>query len=562
MDNPKLDTLPPISHESDVDITACGVLPVGVSATGVADYAAFMSIVIAKTANEVEPISLDEDLPQSSDADSLRSSTAVPRSDPQPSESRRARRLRARRVRIEELQLDGLAATARHATLGMVETRVEDLSLTGAALVISDAGPRAGLVLTGDRLERMRIVCRDSVLYEGDANVRRIAERGNDLVLGIELQSSTVDFSELYRLGTRYSFSERLDAVLDLQDDVIPNDFKVWVNDQRSALEKLRAFLDFEERALDNIDLFTRQQTLKTYLEEIGPRVVESMNLASRELKQLVSGLREDQHSSCRKYYKAELHHLILQSPFMKRAYTKPLGYAGDYEMMNMLYRDHAEGDSLFAKAMNLYATQEGAAQANVNRLDYLCERIRAAVEARGHVRLASIGCGPARELGVLLDRSPELGKHLEVALIDQEERVLVYCERTLSPLAAKTGVKLHFIRESVRRLLGAKKLKDALGERDLIYSAGLFDYLNDRSFSALLGGLYDALGPGGHLCVGNVGSHNPTRYTMEYLLDWFLIHRTPAELEEFGRALQPQPKRVEVDAEASGVNLFLRIWK
>jgi extracellular factor (EF) 3-hydroxypalmitic acid methyl ester biosynthesis protein len=521
-----------------------------------------MNAVIAKTANAIELASANQDAPTSSDSDSLLALSASPETDPPPSEARRARRLRARRVRIEELQLEGLAAKARHATLGMIDTRVEDLSLTGAALVITDAGPRAGLVLTGDRLERMRIVCRDSVLYEGDANVRRIAERGNDLVLGIELQSSTVDFSELYRLGTRHSFSERLDAVLDPHDDVVPNEFKVWVNDQRSALEKLKKFLDFEERALDNIDLFTRQQTLRTYLEEIGPRVVESMNTASRELRQLVGGLSEEQHSSCRKYYKAELHHLILHSPFMKRAYTKPLGYAGDYEMMNMLYRDHAEGDSLFAKAMNLYATQEGAAQANVNRLDYLCARIRAAVEARGHVRLASIGCGPARELAVLLDQNPELGRHLDVALIDQEERVLVYCERTLSPLAAKTGVKLHFIRESVRRLLGAKKLKDALGERDLIYSAGLFDYLNQRSFSALLAGLYDALGPSGHLCVGNVGSHNPTRHTMEYLLDWFLIHRSPAELEEFARALKPSPKRVEVDAEPSGVNLFLRIWK
>ncbi len=522
-----------------------------------------MNAVIAKTVNDVELSPSDaEETPHSSVADSPRPHGPTSRTEPPPSESRRARRLRARRVRIEELQLEGLAATARHATLGMIETRVEDLSLTGAALVIVDAGPRASLVLTGDRLERMRIVCRDSILYEGDANVRRVAERGNDLVLGIELQSSSVDFSELYRLGTRHSFSERLDAALDLQDDVVPNEFKVWVNDQRSALERLQKFLDLEERALENLDQFTREQTLKTYLEEIGPRVVESMNAASRELRQLVAGLREDQHASCRKYYKAELHHLILQSPFMRRAYTKPLGYAGDYEMMNMLYRDHAEGDSLFAKAMNLYATQEGAAQANVNRLDYLGAKIRAAVEARGHVRLASIGCGPAREIGVLLEQNPELGRHLDVALIDQEERVLVYCERTLSPLAAKTGVKLHFIRESVRRLLGAKKLKDALGERDLIYSAGLFDYLNARSFSALLAGLYDALAPGGHLCVGNVASHNPTRYTMEYLLDWFLIHRSPAELEEFASALYPSPKRVEVDAEPSGVNLFLRIWK
>ena len=35
------------------------------------------------------------------------------------------------------------------------------------------------------------------------------------------------------------------------------------------------------------------------------------------------------------------------------RAYTKPLGYAGDYEVVNMMLRDPFEGDSLFAKVIN-----------------------------------------------------------------------------------------------------------------------------------------------------------------------------------------------------------------
>jgi len=475
------------------------------------------------------------------------------------SDSRRGRRLRARRLRREDLKLEGLA---RHAALGEIETKVDDLSSTGAALILEGAAPRASLVLPGDGLGDLRIVCRDSVLYQGEAGVRRVAQRGDDLVLGIELRSGIIDLSELYRLPTRHSFSKRLDAALVSHEDAVSSEFKLWVAHQRTALEKLKAFLDHEERAIEGLDLFTQAQTLETYLEESGPRVVERMNAASRELSQLVADLPADRHASYRSYYRTELHHLLLHSPFLNRAYAKPMGYAGDYEMMNMLYRDHAEGDSLFARVMNLYGTQEIAARANFNRLNYLGARIRDVVEARGLTRLASIGCGPARELGVLLEQSPELGRRLDVALIDQEERALAYCERTLSPLAAKTGAKIHFIRESVRRLLTTKDLKETLGERDLIYSAGLFDYLNHRSFSVLLGGLYDAVVPGGQLCVGNVATHNSSRHIMEYALDWFLIHRTPAELTEFAHALRPAPAKVEIDAEPTGVNLFLRIWK
>jgi extracellular factor (EF) 3-hydroxypalmitic acid methyl ester biosynthesis protein len=455
-----------------------------------------------------------------------------------------------------------MVATARHATLDWIGARVEDISQTGAALLIEGSGHRAGLVHVGDRLERVRILCRDALLYQGEAGVRHIAKRESGLRLGIELKSGPIDLSELYRIGARPGFPGRSGEAPGPGDAEVPEEFKAWANALRAALEKLKAFLDSEERALDHLDPSARRPALARCLEEIGPRVVERMNEASRELSRFASGFREEQHPGCRSYYREQVHHLALHSPFMRRAYAKPLGYAGDYEMMNMLYRDHAEGDSLFAKAMNLYATRESAAQANINRLDYLGARIRETIEERGHVRLASIGCGPAREIGALLERNPELGRHLDVALIDQEELVLGYCERTLSPLAAGTGARLRFIRESVRRLLGGRNLKNALGERDLIYSAGLFDYLSQKSFSALLGGLYGVLAPGGHLCVGNVGSHNPTRYAMEYLLDWFLIHRSPDDLEEFARAMDPAPSRFEVDAESTGVNLFLRIWK
>lgn len=511
--------------------------------------------------NPLPPLgSYDDDCPDPPESGSL---PFVSTSLELPSgELRRPRRLRARRVRVDELQLDGLEASARHGTLGNLTAVVEDLSLTGAALLLANGAAKSSLVLTGDRLERVRITCREAVLYEGDAHVRRATERASDLVLGIEVQSGTIDLSEGYRLGTRHSFSERLLGAFEPQEDEVSDTFKVWVNNLRTSLERMKTFLDAEERSLANLDLFTREETLATYQDAAAPRLIERLNAASGELTELVSGLPEEQHPLYRSYYKSQILPLIVHSPLLRRAFTKPLGYAGDYEMMNMLYRKHAEGDSLFGKVLNLYAAQERAAQANINRLAYLSDKIRAAIEARGSIRLASIGCGPARELSVLLEQSPELGQYIDVALIDQEERVLTYCERTLSALAAKTGLKVHFIRESVRRLLTAKKLRDALGERDFIYSAGLFDYLNQRSFSALLSVLYEALAPRGHLVVGNVALDNPSRYFMEYCLDWFLIHRSPEELLGFARALTPTPVRVEVDAEPSGVNLFLRIWK
>jgi extracellular factor (EF) 3-hydroxypalmitic acid methyl ester biosynthesis protein len=227
---------------------------------------------------------------------------------------------------------------------------------------------------------------------------------------------------------------------------------------------------------------------------------------------------------------------------------------------MNMLYRDPAEGDTLFGQALNICFTEEPAAVANKNRIAYLGALIRRTLAERpdGRVRIASLGCGPAREIAVLLEDSPELGPRLDVTLIDQEVRAVACCEQTLAPLAATTGARIHVVHEGLRSLLPRDSLLQKLGRSALIYSAGLFDYLPDRAFSRVLLVLFEALLPGGLVAVGNVAAHNPSRWVMEYFMEWFLIHRAPPDLLQLAAELRGSATSMSVDAEPSGVNLFL----
>ena len=55
----------------------------------------------------------------------------------------------------------------------------------------------------------------------------------------------------------------------------------------------------------------------------------------------------------------------------------------------------------------------------------------------------------------------------------------------------------------------------------DLIYSAGLFDYLNDRVVRTAGARLVDALAPGGTAVIGNFDVANPTRPLMEHVRAW-----------------------------------------
>lgn len=490
----------------------------------------------------------------------------VDESTPPPAASTRRpdakRRFRARRIRVDDLGLGQIKAFGRHPALGPFEARVEDLSVYGMALVLPLAH-QAPVLLAGDRLEELRVMGGDTVLSTGTAVVRHVAEREAQLVVGVELEGDAIDVAELYRRGERYGFAERLRSVArETRLDQISPAFKAWVAELRTYLETMRHFLDEEERRLDSLDQLTRHQALAQYIEEAAPVIVGRMNRAARELAELVSDLPIEQHAAHRALLRKHVLPLIRLSPLLRRAHDKPCGYAGDYEIMNMLYRDHAEGESLFARVLNIYGAQESAAQANINRIAYLSHVIERTVQSvdSGRLRVASVGCGPAREILAVLERDPSIGRRIDVTLIDQEEHAIKYCERTLGPIASKTGARVHYVRESVRRLLTERQLVGVLGRQDLIYSAGLFDYLNGRTFATLLRALYDALGSGGTLIVGNVATENPSRWFMEYCLDWFLIHRSREELLQEGTKLDPTPRLVEVGSEPLGVNLFLTI--
>lgn len=477
---------------------------------------------------------------------------------------RSQQRLRTRRVRVEDLKLGTLTATIEHSSVQLVAS-VEDLSPYGAALVIEPSQVSGPLFLAGDRIARLVLSSARGLLYDGSAIVRRIASLDQHLVVGVEMSSQRLNLAEVYRHGTRHSFSERL---AELERGLVPEEvsaeFKVWLVDLRGYLKAMKTFLTKEEDALRGEDLATRDDAIRQYVEEAAPHLVAHMNAFGEELNRLVAAFSDSQHVVHRRFAREHLLPLFLEAPFMRRAAEKPLGYAGDYEMMNMLYREHMEGGSLFGKVLNLYATQEGAARANINRIDYLGGQVRELVGTAQatRLRIASIGCGPAQEIRRLLEESPEIGPSLDVALIDQEERSIAYCERTLGPLALETGARIDFMRESVRRLLTTRQLSRALGTRDLIYSAGLFDYLNQAMFARLLSTLYEALVPGGVLLVGNVAVNNPSRWSMEYYVEWFLIHRSPEDLRAFGEALVPTPSSVEVESEPTGINLFLRVVK
>ncbi|HOX99406.1 MAG TPA: hypothetical protein PLJ49_09425, partial [Smithella sp.] len=95
----------------------------------------------------------------------------------------------------------------------------------------------------------------------------------------------------------------------------------------------------------------------------------------------------------------------------------------------------------------------------------------------------------------------------------------------------------------------------------DLIWSAGLFDYLDEKTFKMLLTKQLAFLKEGGEMVIGNFSLNNPTRDYMEFG-NWFLHHRSPEELIQIACDCGIPEDTIDVKSEPLGVNLFLHISK
>ncbi len=254
-------------------------------------------------------------------------------------------------------------------------------------------------------------------------------------------------------------------------------------------------------------------------------------------------------------YVFKEIFPYFMRSRFAERAYYKPKGYAGDYLMMEMIYRNQPDGDGKLGRLVDGWCLNTDAAQAVRGRRELL-GTLLGSWKNKVHThdepfRVLNLACGSSRELfDFLAQREETTG--IEVLCVDADPEALQYVGRHVNVVPHQASVRL--MQENVIKwALG--RAHHHFGLMDIIYSAGLTDYLDARLFQALTTRAYEHLRPGGVFIIGNFGSHNPNKAFMDHLLQWNLIHRSERELRSIF-ASTPFGGDIDVVAEPRGVNL------
>jgi extracellular factor (EF) 3-hydroxypalmitic acid methyl ester biosynthesis protein len=439
----------------------------------------------------------------------------------------------------------------------------------GRHVVVFEVYSPAAVLHTSETLRSFEIISGERSIYSGRAVVKNVINTAGGFVVEAGLDDGWIDF-ELLAPGKEHLRSHFANLIERWQKAYrVRPEFKVLIADMQSLLMDLRIWSEQVELGIRAAPSADRLELERLAGEQIAPAVVKAIDNIWERFDPIVNSFETDLHGPHEAYLRRHLHPLLLCSPFAYRTYQKPLGYAGDYEMVNMIVRDPREGASLFAKLVNVWLLQQAPAKAHRNRIAYLCERLLTEalrVSNKGaKVRVLNIACGPAIELQRFL-KEHDLSNRVEFSLIDFNDETLQHAGAAIAKIKSEhqrlTPVQL--IRKSVHQMLkeAGKRAQRVSEQRfDFVYCAGLFDYLPDAVCKKLLSVFYDWVAPQGLLLVTNVDATQPFHRSMEYILEWHLICRSSQQVSRMIEGSLPK-QEFTVKSDETGVNLFAEARK
>ena len=229
-------------------------------------------------------------------------------------------------------------------------------------------------------------------------------------------------------------------------------------------------------------------------------------------------------------------------------AYTKPHGYAGDFEIIDRIYQKYIS-DQPHLSNWDKYWQNNAAADAVRNRAEHFSKVILdqlLEITPNKKLNILNVASGPGRDMLYFFENNPTANVHIDC--IEQDKNAIDYA----SAVCHKHIDKITFINKNAMRFKADKKY-------DLIWSAGLFDYFENKVFIYMLKKFNQFIHRAGKIIVGNFSINNPSKPFME-IFEWHLHHRSPEQLRQLAISAGITEEHISIDKEKSGVNLFLNI--
>lgn len=290
------------------------------------------------------------------------------------------------------------------------------------------------------------------------------------------------------------------------------------------------------------------QELLLSFIERGGPVPQEyaALNHAIRNLGDEVRAGEISAHELRQAMKQTALDYFL--GTMQGASILKKHGYSGDFEIIDDIYQMRiAETPSL--RRWDLYFHAQAAPCAVRNRKSYFHQLLRTVSDRCGtsQMRVLNIASGPARDMREWFDANPDSRIHFDC--IELDTKAIAHAKSLCAPYLNR----MHYHHQNALKFVPTDKY-------DLIWAAGLFDYLADRLFVRLLRSLLPFVKEGGEIVIGNFSEFNASRDYMELLGDWYLEHRSEERLRGLAEKAGASARQIEVLWEPEGVNYFLHV--
>ncbi len=403
-------------------------------------------------------------------------------------------------------------------------------------------------------------------VFTGTAEVRNIGSENTQVEYGLSLVDGFIQDTRIQTIRLLNDLKQKFDDALASFESRghFVEDFQLIVNELRLYLQNVKNLIDDLEKEICICENLGEREWLKEeLLKYISMPLRIPLHDMIRRLSFIVNKFTGEEQAASRQYFRQQLSHLTNASALYNRAFHKPLGYAGDYVMMDILCRQPYAGGNLWEAIANYLLTSIPPGEVVLQRSEFIRKKIFQKAEERGGLSVLNLACGSCEEVCNYIARGGSAS--VQFYLVDQEPRALEFAARRClhANIGRKDKVKTYFINNTVKQFL---KDKDAVGrypQMDLIYSSGLFDYLPDPAAMKLMSVLYGLLGPRGTLLIGNYNLENDFRFMMDYATDWELLYRTEAEMRRLVSHLPQNEFSFHVERiNPEDANLFLVLAK
>ncbi|MEQ9551561.1 MAG: cyclic nucleotide-binding domain-containing protein [Coleofasciculus sp. G3-WIS-01] len=213
------------------------------------------------------------------------------------------------------------------------------------------------------------------------------------------------------------------------------------------------------------------------------------------------------------------------------KAYTKPLGYQVDYELLNYICEGIPHGDSPLGQMIDEWVLRLPFMNLLRKRGKEMASCLfKFAQEWEKDIALPITVLGIGTSPDVLAFVTDNYTLPMNVTCIDMDARGFSIVKKQLEVLGNQLSVS--FVQDSVLQVYQGNS-RVLIEPQKAILGANILHYLDDNDVVELLNWIYEKLLPDGVVILGQISETNPDRVYLEYILEWSFYHRKQEVLKD-----------------------------